>query len=74
MRKFIFSFGVICTVAAAAFMGGCNKNCESCCDKDKAAVQTDAQGMPAGKTCTGQCDKSKCTAGSKCCQQQKTAQ
>jgi hypothetical protein len=64
MRKLIFSFGVICTVAAAAFIGGCSKNSEGCCgDKDKASVKTDAQATPAGKSCSGSCtgDKSKCT-------------
>jgi hypothetical protein len=63
MRKFIFSFGVIWTVAAAAFIGGCNKNNDCSCDKDKAAVKTDAQATPAAKSCTGSCsgDKSKCS-------------
>ena len=48
MRKVTCSLAFVCTVAAAAFLGACNKS-ESCCsdNKDKAAVQTDAQSTPA---------------------------
>ena len=48
MRKFICSFGLICTVAAAAFLGACIKNCDKCSDSDKASVNTDAQYLEEG--------------------------
>ena len=72
MRKFTTSFALICTVAAAAFLGACSKNsdgkCSSdgACCKDKAAsgVNTDAQATPATGT-TG-CSKS-CTGEKKVC-------
>ena len=66
MRKFTFSFALICTVAAAAFLGACSKNSDSKCSgdgaccKDKAAagsVKTDAMATPAtsGTGCSGKC-------------------
>ena len=69
MRKFTFSFALICTVAAAAFLGACSKNSDckgdgSCC-KDKAAVKTDSQATPATGAATG-CS-SKCTGEKKVC-------
>lgn len=75
MRKFTFSFALVCTVAVAAFVGGCNKNSEKCCKdgdaaccKDKAAaVKTDAQATPAADgTCSKSCTKS-CTGEKKTC-------
>ncbi len=75
MRKFICSFGLVCTVAAAAFLGGCNKNSDKCCDGDKAqcaekagSVKTDAQATPAA---TPGCCKEKAAAGGKCCNGEK---
>ena len=70
MRKFTFSFALICTVAAAAFLGACSKSSDAKCSgdgaccKDKAAgaVKTDAQATPA--TGAAGCS-SKCTAGEK---------
>jgi hypothetical protein len=68
MRKFTFSFALICTVAAASFLGACSKNSDgkcsgdgACC-KDKAAsgsVKTDSMATPAtgsgcSKSCTGE--------------------
>ena len=75
MRKFICSFGLVCTVAAAAFLGGCNKNADKCCEGgDKAAcqekaapVKTDAQTPPAA---TPGCCKDKaagCSGEKKTC-------
>ena len=62
MRK--FGFGVLCCVAAAAFLGGCNKNEDMCCGgdcKDKAAVKMDAGATPASDaSCASKC-KSQCT-------------
>ena len=70
MRKFTFSFALICTIAAASFLGACSKNSDSKCNaegaccKDKAAVQTDAQATPAaGAT---KCSN-KCTGAAKVC-------
>lgn len=68
MRKFICSFGLVCTVAAAAFLAGCHENCDSCKDGDKAAVKTDAQATPAATGCSG--DKAKCSG--KCSGDKKT--
>jgi hypothetical protein len=72
MRKFTFAFALICTVAAASFLGACNKNSDKCCGdsatcKDKAAaVKTDAAATPAadGKSCSGKCtgEKKTCPA------------
>ena len=72
MRKFTTSFALVCTVAAAAFLGACNKNSEKCCKdgeaaccKDKAAaVKTDSQATPAATP--GSCSKS-CTGEKKTC-------
>ena len=61
MRK--FGFSVLCCVAAAAFLGGCNKNEEKCCGscKDTAAVKMDAGATPASDaSCASKC-KSQCT-------------
>jgi len=67
MRKFTCSLVMICAVAAAAFLGACNKNCNSCSDnKDNAAVKTDAQGTPAASNCSGKCSGS-CSGDKKVC-------
>lgn len=63
MRK--FGMSVLCCVAAAAFLGGCNKNEDKCCSgtecADKAAVKMDAGATPAAdSTCASKC-KSQCT-------------
>ena len=68
MRK--FGFSVLCCVAAAAFLGGCNKNEDKCCGssecKDKAAVKMDAGATPASDaSCASKCSGQK-AAGS-CC-------
>jgi hypothetical protein len=72
MRKFTFAFALVCTVAAASMLGACNKNSDKCsdCNKDKAAVQTDAQMAPAGsKSCSGSGSNcaGKCTGEKKTC-------
>ncbi len=76
MRKFTFTLGMICTIALASFVGGCNRNSDTKCSgdgaccKDKAAgVRTDAQATPAASgTCTktGSCS-GKCTGEKKVC-------
>jgi hypothetical protein len=71
MRKFISSFGLVCTVAAAAFLAGCHENCDSCKDGDKATVKTEADATPAAN-CATSC-KDKAAGCSKSCSGEKKA-